>query len=186
MIIFAVTTNVEYVSKPEWLDNFFKKHNKVSYDFHVTLKQPCIIDEAQIVEIKNILKVYFEKNNPKKIEIVFDKLNSDTSEEELSRNDASIMVDSDNQEIKMLQKYIVGTISAYKNYFDEGTRNYEENFMPHITIATNLNQEEFESAKNDVGVDLVIKAKLTKVILTVVYDYKETTEKRENTVWSLS
>src|SRR5262249_694800 len=102
------------------------------------------------------------------------------------RNEGNIMINSDNQEVKVLQREIGDSLSGYKNYVVEETRSYEENFNPHITIATNLNKEEFESAKNDLRDNFNVHAKLNKVILTVIYDFKGKTEKRENTVWSLS
>src|SRR3989344_7795884 len=179
MIIFAVTTDVEFIGKPEWLDTFFIKHNKVKYDFHVTLKQSCVIEKKQVSKIKNALSEYFEQEEPKQIDIVFDRLNSDASVDDLSKNDGTIMINSDNESVMNLQRAIVELLSDYKNFLIQETKNYQEKFKPHITIATGLNQEQFESAKKDLREDYLCQAKLIKVILIIIYNFKQETERRE-------
>lgn len=186
MIIFAITTNVEFIDKPDWLNSFFNKHNKVLYDFHVTLKQPCIINQDQVDEIMDILSKYFKQNTPKQIDITFDKINKNASQEELSKNNGCIMIEADdNEKIKSLQKDIIEILPDYKNYLIEKTKSYEENFKPHITIATNLNEEEFESAKKDIGNNTTCRIAITEIILTIVYNYRESTEKRKESIYNL-
>ncbi len=173
MTIFAITTNIQFLAKPIWLDAFFKKHNKAVYGFHVTLKQPCVIQESQIMTIRKILSEYISTKNPKQIEIAFTKLNIDASDAELADGDGCIMIEADSSDISKLQKEIVGVLSAYQDYLNPQTKFYEESFSPHITIASDLNKEEFESAKKDLEEDFQCQAKITEVYLIIVRDFSQ-------------
>ena len=49
---------VELTKKPNWLDDFRSKYDE-PYEYHVTLKQPCVIEEDLIPEIKAKLNTFF-------------------------------------------------------------------------------------------------------------------------------
>jgi 2'-5' RNA ligase len=173
MIIFAVTTNFEFRRKPEWLDAFSNKHNKSKYDYHITLKQPSIIDEGQVLDIQKIISEYVSKNHPKQISIDFNKLNIDASEASLADDDGCIMIGADSSEINQLQKEIVWALSGYNNYLFAQTKSYEENFKPHITVASELNKAELELAQKDLGRDILCKGDVTQIRLTVIRNFDQ-------------
>lgn len=187
MTVFAITTNVQFTQKPEWLDSFFAKYNKEKYDFHVTLKQPCIIEPDQIGQIKELISKYFSEKNPQTINMVFNKLAAEATEEELASGKSVIMIEAEkNNEILALQKDLLQIFSGYRNFLSEETKEYEENFKPHITIAKDLDKEAFQSAKTDLQADYVCEAKLTRVILIFVHNYGETFSRREEIAFNLA
>ena len=53
--IYAVWAKINLIKKPDWLSKYRKKYNNL-YPFHVTLKQPCFIDNKKFNEIKNIFR----------------------------------------------------------------------------------------------------------------------------------
>lgn len=172
MIIFAITTNIEFIKKPNWLDSFCNKHNKIEYEFHITLKQPCIIQENQIVSIQNIISEYILKKASKQIEIDLNKLYIDASESALSISNGCIMIEAEkSDDIKKLQKELVEVLSDYKDYQTPKVKSYEENFKPHITIASDLNKEEFELAEEDLQDDFMCQGKITKLYLIIVHNF---------------
>lgn len=169
MIIFAVQTNLAITKKPEWLEAYRAKYHDLRYDYHVTLKQPCIIDEQDLGEIRHQLADYFDSVKPRVIKFIFDQIIlADTRAEE---GEACIMIKTTNEEIEKLQKDLMNILSRYTDYVWEQSKEYEANFMPHITISRDMNRQEFESAKSDLKEDYLTEGVATKVILSVVRDF---------------
>jgi len=130
MKIFAVYSRLNFIKKPEWLDGFRNKYN-YPYTYHVTLKQPTYIQEEEIVNVKNVLAGLFSelKFPEHKIGIVFDKLVIDTP----------IMIAATRtEEIAILQDKIVKALESYNNLVKPESKNWEEDFKPHITITDDL------------------------------------------------
>lgn len=187
MIIFAVQTNVELTNKPDWLDSFRSRHNAKRYDYHVTLKQVCVIEQHQIPIIKNLLSEYFEKEQLRAIPVRFNELNLADSKKEAG--EAYIMINSETNEIiNKLQKDIVDVLSDFNNYFWPDSKQYEERFIPHITIAMDLDAESFERAKEDLKDDYQCEGIITKVILSVVHNFDpqdKTKSYHEDSIYNL-
>lgn len=187
MNIFALQTNVVFQTKPEWLDSFLKKYNDVVFDYHVTLKQPCIILEEEISEVTDKLQKYFTASSINPIPIVFDKLVVDPDGVETGK--ACIMINATmNEQIHNLQKSILEMLNRYRNYVSADTEQYENNFIPHITIAADLDETKLNLAKNDLEEDYYAEGVISEVILIVVRNFNPKNIKsgsREDIVFKL-
>ena len=142
MKIFAVYSRLNFIKKPEWLDGFRNKYN-YPYTYHVTLKQPTYIQEEEIVNIKNILASLFSelKFPEHKIDIVFDKVIIDTP---------IMIVATDKEKVAILQGMIVKALESYNNLVKPESKEWEDDFKPHITIIDDLYAEKLEQAKLDI------------------------------------
>jgi 2'-5' RNA ligase len=167
MNIFAVQTNIEFQNKPEWLDTFKQQHNSIQYDYHVTLKQPCKVTEEEIEDIKNKLSIFVKDHKNKISPLIFSKLIVDDSD--IEKGEGCIMfADQSSQEILEFQKEILALLNNYDDYYQPETEEYEKNFRPHITIATNLNKEQLASAVADLPENQVFQGTATQLILVTV------------------
>jgi len=143
---FAVYSKVKLVKSPSWLNKFQKKY--LNEDWHVTLKQPCRIEDGQVSDIKNKLKELHKELKFKggKIDISFDKLFIDKEKE---GGDKTIMVQAtDNKLVHLLQKKIIKTLKGYDNYDVQESGIWERNFKPHLTLASNLKEKDFLKAES--------------------------------------
>jgi 2'-5' RNA ligase len=165
MKIFAVYVNVELTKKPDWLDEFRKKYDQ-PYDFHVTLKQPCFINEEKVSQLKELVGMFF--NKPKvaegKLRLVFDEVKVDKSE-----NGHSIMLKAKQGEsLATIQKDLCATLANYSNYVDARTEAFEKHFEPHITIARNLSDDPFKEAMRYLKGEIECKGEIQEAVLSVV------------------
>jgi len=164
MKIFAIYSPIYLVSKPDWLDEYRDKYDQ-HFDFHVTLKQPCYINASQMPDIKNKLSTFFDelKLADSEIQLVFEKLITDNSDPA----DGVIMIEAQNPAIFNLQKGIVLALSDYKQYLEPVSKEWEENFRPHLTIAYNLDSEKFGKAKKELPQDYVCRGVIREVELAI-------------------
>jgi len=164
MKIFAVYARVNLTKQPDWLNDFRKKYGKL-YDPHITLKQPCFADEEQIESIKEKLNQFFPipSFSGHRINIIFNKKVIDNKIE----GEACIMIHTDNKEICDLQSKIKLLLSEYRNYYEAKREEYENNFKPHITIASELDSETLLKADSEIGDDLVCEGIVEEVVLVV-------------------
>ena len=184
MKLFAIYAAVDLIDKPIWLDEY-RKNLEQFYDFHVTLKQSCYIEERRLSDVKNKLSVLFSelKLADHEIHIVFEKLVTDGSDP----TDGVIMIQAQNPPLSNLQKRIISVLSDYKQYYEPASQEWEENFKPHITIACNLDSEKFRVAQKDIPQDYVCAGVIREVKLSVV-DPKDTSSvgsKKEIVVYKL-
>ena len=160
--IYAVWAKVKLIKKPNWLDSYRKKYNNL-YEFHVTLKQPCFIDNSRLEDIKSkTSKVINQINLPNhKINVVFENIKAD-------RDDKSIMIMAEKDEkLIELQSKIRSALSAYKNYIEPALEEYENNFQPHLTITGDVG-DKFDEALNDVERDTKCVGEINEIILSCV------------------
>lgn len=163
MKIFAVYGKLEKKSKPKWLGDFVKKY-KFNYDFHITFKQPCFIGEKQGIEIKSRLTNLFKeiKFVNHKISIIFDKILSDPDKE------CVMLKVKENPRLTTLQKKIIDELKDYQNYCKLETKEYEGNFVPHLTIAMDLKKGSYQKALQNIPNKFKMFGEIKKVILSVV------------------
>ena len=171
MKVFAVVSLVKFIRQPKWLAYFDK--NFVKHDWHVTLKQTCIIKAKDISDIKKKLEELNKKLKIKndRIKLNFNKLFID---KEKRFSGKTIMIRSGNKEIVRLQKKVVAALKGYNNYNEEESRVWEKNFHPHITIASSLNEKGYEKAKEHIGKNIVCEG----VVNSITLIYKESEEKK--------
>lgn len=184
MKIFVVTANVELTHKPTWLDDFRQRYDK-PYHYHITLKQPCFVDNDKIDDIKTKLKSLFSDSTLKqKIDMNFDELKVSKD----APGGICIMLNATNQQVRKLQNEVVDTLSLYKNYYKTKYEEYEKQFEPHITIARDLNDEAFTAAQKELQGNISCKAVIDKIILTVVNNFgpEEANDPKNQTTYNLN
>jgi 2'-5' RNA ligase len=183
MKIFVVTADVELTHKPAWLDDFRARFDK-PYKYHITLKQSCFIEEEKVQEIKNILNKLFTQATHNTIAINFDTLKISKD----APGGICIMIHtSSTEDIRKLQKQIANALSSYTNYVKPAYQNYEDNFEPHITIARDLNEEQYQEASKRLTQDHTCTGTVGKIILTVVNTFgpEEANDPKNQTLYNL-
>lgn len=180
MKIFAVYARVKLFKKPDWLEDFRMKYDE-PYDFHITLKQPCFIDEEQTPSLKEKLSQIFSSFSlpNHKINIIFNKKVVDNKIE----GDACIMIFAENKDIRNLQNTIKSSLSDYKNYYESKLEEYENNFNPHITIARNLSSEALLRAISEIKDDFACEGVIEEFDL-VITDKKTAKESTDPKNWT--
>lgn len=180
MPIFAIYTQVELIKKPAWLDHFRERYDK-PYPYHVTLKQPCFIEEKDKESVKTSFKRFFEerKGNVHSILLVFTKL---VMVREKQDGFTTIMIDTESRSaIEELQSELVASLGSYRAYVKAESEDWEKYFHPHITIARNLSDEHLAQAKNTLGLDFRCEGVIREVVLSIVAeDTPEEARKPEN------
>lgn len=181
--IFAVWCKVELTKKPAWLDDFRLKYD-LPYEYHVTLKQPCYIEENDFKKVKLIMDNLFIKYlKTKNITLNFTKLELDSD-----LDDSFIYILSEkNQELERIQKIIVKELKDYSEYEQTKNREYEENFRPHITIARKLDNVRFKQAQSELKNDYMCTGIIKEVILSCVKEVsiKESMDPKNRVVYKL-
>jgi 2'-5' RNA ligase len=180
MRIFTVYSKIELTQKPDWLDSFRTRYDK-PYDYHVTLKQPCFLEEDFTYEVKAHLARFFqERLEPRTgIELVFTSLVKAREEHD---GFMTIMINAEpNRLIEELQQGVVAALGSYRQYCKAESEQWEQNFHPHITIARNLPDDQLLLAERDLGSDLRCQGIIKNVVLTIVKeDTPEEARKPEN------
>lgn len=77
---------------------------------------------------------------------------------------------SPNTYLVNLQKDLRAAFHGYTQYFDESTKEYEGNFIPHITIAANVSGEVKEEAEKYITEDCECVGVIESLVLPVVND----------------
>lgn len=165
MKIFAVVAKVQLAQQPLWLEGFFLKHG-TTFGHHVTLKQVCYLEEEKIQDVKNRLEAFFRSLSISghKIKLSFDDLFVDKDADGLE----TIMINAnENSILKGLQLGILSSLKPYNDYVNKGTKKYEKNFKPHITIASNLNPAQYESVRAELGRDYLCKGVINEIYLII-------------------
>ncbi len=161
MKVFAVTTNLILVQKPDWFDRAREKYNQ-SFDLHITLKQPCFIEDEEISKLKEKLLHFFQLYKFNSTTLSFDKVVFDKEE-----SGWTIMLSCESDEIRTLQKQICQELSSYTNYVNTETEEYEKNFVPHMTFATDLSDSQYEEIKSVFSDQYQCKGEANKSLLLI-------------------
>ncbi len=185
MKIFVVIADVELTQKPDWLDDFRRNYDK-PYAYHITLKQPCFIEEDKIEDIKNKLNNLFldDKFPTHSIALTFDQLN--VSKDALGG--ICVMIDTSNgKEIADLQKKIVSTLLEFNHHYKPKYQNYEENFNPHITIGRDLTEDSYSEAAKQLEQNYACRGVINKIVLAVVDNWgpKESEDPNNQIIYNL-
>lgn len=161
MKIFAVYGRLNLAKKPEWFDAFRAKYGTIS-EYHVTLKQPCFIEEPQISDIQekmdNIFGNFIVPGH--KIDMIFDKLYSEKDAIMIRTEEAGPIMD--------LQKQIRDTLKDYNRYVELELKAYEYNFHPHVSIVTDLTPEQYATATKELKPDYRSEGIIEEIVLVVV------------------
>lgn len=184
MKLFAVYCLVDLVNKPDWLDEYRRKYDK-PYDFHVTLKQPCYIEESQIPSLKEKLLTFFNKPNfnGSKIKLNFNQVILDDE----NPNDGCVMIRAEDERINKLQRQILDELQGFNEYYESDMKEWEENFKPHITVARGLNSEKLILASSDLPQNYSFEGLIEKVELSIIdsKDADNASAQKDTTIYNL-
>ena len=166
MKIFAVYSKIELMEKPDWFDTFYAKYNK-SIVYHVTLKQSCFLEEEKIQEVKERLSVFFASMPVPEHEIILTF--SDLVLDDSSSQEKTIMINAEpHPRVHELQRGILLALDRYKEYVYPESQLWEENFKPHITIASDISAACYEEALKELKPPYTCKGRIQDVSLIVV------------------
>lgn len=136
------------------------------HEYHVTLKQLCLIDTNDIQQIKDTLTRFFHSYEipARTLAIIFDTLVIESE----SDGTMTIMVNAkENPAIQKLQKDILHLFPRDARYRYPESREWERNFKPHVTIAADLNQIVYEDAQKEIGEDVRCEGYIDAVTLEI-------------------
>ncbi|MDO8658697.1 MAG: 2'-5' RNA ligase family protein [Candidatus Levybacteria bacterium] len=168
MKIFALYIKVRLTQKPEWFDEFIEKYFE-PVDLHITLIQPRYVDEKQIDDLESriikTIKNIRTKETDKKL--FFDKLIID---KESDGKYVFMLKSRENNFLANFQKELRMTLGDYNLYVDVANKEYEIDFKPHITIATNLDEQTKEEAEKYFTSDYGCEGLIGELVLPIVKD----------------
>jgi 2'-5' RNA ligase len=160
MKIFAVYGRLNLTRKPEWFDAFRAKYG-TTLEYHVTLKQPCFIEDAQIPDIKEKLNHIFGNFTVQghRIDMIFDRL--------YCEKDAIMVRTKEIGPIMDLQKQIRDILKDYDRYVAPELKTYEYNFHPHVSIVLDLTPEQYAAANKGLKPDYRCEGIIEEIVLVV-------------------
>ena len=166
MKIFAIYSNVELVEKPDWFEDFYCKYNN-SPKYHVTLKQSCLVEESDLQDIKDKLSTFFRNfHTPNhQIALTFNKLILDTE----NNQTRTILLNAEYcPKIYELQAGLIAVLKDYKNYLWKECKEWEKNFKPHLTIASDITKKQYEAALEEMGSNIHCRGIIKDVALIIL------------------
>ncbi len=185
MHIFAVYTLIDLIEKPPWFDHI-QSHLGTGYAPHITLKQPCFIESESISDLKekmvNLLKRVQIPGHCIKLNFSKGRITKDRPD------DICIMLDAEkNAVIDNLQKEILSVLGEYKNYCNPDSENWEKNFQPHLTLASEANEETKSYLLNKIGDDAHGIGLIREITLSIVEQNKPkmANDKKNQTIYKL-
>ncbi|MDO8336181.1 MAG: 2'-5' RNA ligase family protein, partial [Candidatus Saccharibacteria bacterium] len=157
--IFAVTAELELV-ETTWLAAFRAKYDE-PYRPHITLKQPCFIEEHAVPVIKSLFDDFVGTLtiSDYQIPVLFDNL---------VHGEFTIMLDATKHEqLDQLQVGVLQVLSGYRNFVKPKYEGYEADFHPHLTIARNLDEATRKQAVQEMPADYSIKGSIREITLGI-------------------
>lgn len=184
MKIFAVYTNVELTKQPPWFDEFRQKFDQ-PWDLHVTLKQPCFVEEGSINDLKQQLSQHFSAGQAgsNTLSVCFDGIVTGDKDQD----GVTIMLRvKDSKELIDLQKDLLSVIPKY-DYVKPHHQAYEQNFDPHITIGRDLSDQQYAEASEYLRSGCSCGGIIQRIVLAVVNQdtVEEGTNPDNQTIYSL-
>ena len=178
MKIFVVYGRLNLTKKPEWFDAFRAKYGTI-LEYHVTLKQSCFIEESQIPDIKEKLNHIFGNFTvpEHKIDMIFDRL--------YSEKDAIMVQTKETGPIMDLQKQIRTALKDYDWYVAPELKTYEYNFHPHVSIVTDLTQEQYREANKELKPDYRCEGVIEEIVLVVAEQARKPVDFKNQVVYHL-
>ncbi len=166
MKIFAIYLKVRFTEKPEWFDEFLRTYFE-PVDLHITLIQPRVIEDECIADVELIVErvkeqiVLSEENK----RLFFRHLVT----EQLSDGDYICMLQcAHNDFLVNLQKELRSALSMHNSYLEPVTIGYEEQFVPHVTIADYLDEQRKQEAEKYFATPYRFEAVLEAMVLPIV------------------
>ncbi len=162
MKIFAVYGRLQLTKQPIWLKAMRARYAATT-EYHVTLKQPCFVEEAQLPKLQSRLN---ELCNglavpDHRIALLFDRLYAEQD---------AIMVQAEAAgPIIALQSRLREALKDFKRYVASELEGYEIEFHPHFSLLSDLTPAQFTAARREIGADYECAGTIEEIVLAV-YD----------------
>lgn len=165
MKIFAVYSTLTILEQPSWLEDF-KKRFHCPWDWHVTLKQPCFIEEEDVQIVKDRFADFVKQEQMRKKRLCFDEIYSSTE-----GDSRTIMLRmSLHPELHLFQKHLCEYLSDFTHYVSPEMQNYEEHFSPHVTIGETTTEAEYKDAMGYLSHGARCLSVTDSLVLSIVSD----------------
>ena len=161
MKMFFLALEFELEEKPNWLDGFRIKYD-AAFNYHLTLKYATFIKEKDLPKLSSEVKSLAKTSNPLTLEFVQYFFNKTET------GNLIMVLAKHNNDLIRLQKMVVGELGKFGEPWKPYYHDFENNFKPHISIARNLSDGVFETAKSELKEQIYCKAKISKLALRVV------------------
>ena len=168
MKIFALYVKVSLTPKPEWFDEFIKKYFE-PVDLHITLIQPRYVDEKQVDDLESRIIRTIKNISIREVDrkLFFGKLIVD---KEPDGKYIFMLNAKENNFLINFQKELREALKTYDTYLEDFAKEYEIDFKPHITIATNLDEHTKEEAEKYFTSEYKCEGLVEALVLPIVRD----------------
>jgi 2'-5' RNA ligase len=138
MYTYFITADLTPLHEPVWLPAFREKYT--TFGNHLTLKYPTLVEPNELDEVTKIVSKLAAECAP--LDIEFTKPCNN-----VTKGNAFIMISGDSgTTLHGLQKQILDATKVNGRLVHEFYRSFENNFVPHITIGSNLTLDTFATA----------------------------------------
>lgn len=162
MKTFALYANVEVKSAPTWFSDFWRKYRGERQPY-VTIKQTCFIEEETILKMKGVAESFFAGKPviEKRIPVTFSRIRT-------SPDWPIIMLAAETSEpLLKLHLDLTTVLADFQNFAEPELKNHEENYEPHLTIATGLNREVNDEATGQLSGGCIVQGEIREIVLDV-------------------
>ena len=164
MKIFFLALEFELDEKPNWLDGFRIKYDE-PFNYHLTLKYGTLIKQNDLPKLKGEVKSIANANKPLMLEF------EDYFFNKTETGNVIMVLAKHNENLLRLQNMVVRKLDVFGETWKPYYKDFDNNFKPHISIARNLSDDEYKTAKSELKEQIYCKAKISKLALMVVDDH---------------
>ena len=161
MKIFFLALEFELEEKPNWLDGFRIKYDG-PFNYHLTLKYATYIKKNDLPKLRKAVKSIAKASKPMTLE--FDQYFFNKTE----TGNLIMVLAKHNKDLLRLQKMAVRELGEFGETWKPYYKDFEKNFKPHISIARNLSDGVFQTAKSELKEQIYCKAEISNLALRVV------------------
>jgi 2'-5' RNA ligase len=159
--MFTLALEFKLEEKPSWLDGFRMKYDG-PFNYHLTLKYPTLIKQNDLPKLGSEVKSIAQASKP--MTLAFDQYIFNKTE----TGNLIMVLAKHHKDLLRLQKMVVRKLRTYGETWKPYYNDFENNFKPHITIARNLSDDDFQKAKRALEEQIYCQAKITRLALRVV------------------
>lgn len=170
MKLFGVFAHVELTDQPAWLGPFRAKYDE-PYEPHITLKQLTWVEDQEVAGVKRIMtEVMHEFVSPQhEIRLAFNELVLDPADPANPLTGNTIMLKtSQASTLVELQHRLRSAFSRFGTFDKPHAQSYEENFVPHQTIARHISDEQFVQAQKELPAGASLTGVVRQVVLKIM------------------
>lgn len=164
--LFAVYARLSLEEKLVWLDAFRAKYDK-PYEDHITLKQPCVIRNSDMPDIRQkVASVITAFTTPDhRIRVSFDRVRVNLE----MHDGVCVMIEARRSPLlAKLQKNMVNVLNEYRVYYRPEAAAWEARFVPHITVGREIDPAVWKRAHKEIKSDTRCVGTISEIVLVAV------------------